>query len=354
MDMEKINDAIEKAYNRRYKSVEKRVSKALDSVQESDSLDVDSLELAQMRSVVTGVLNLETKSLQEDVETLLAQKELIERSLEKKNHQLQDTKYEVFDVLETRFEANEHTLAKLHQVKLQSIDLYDILSEMVESAIITALEKEEEADIKETIVEIIKGITYEAIKEGSLNTLRVRKILSTVLTTAIDVAEATPNKANNILGGTLKGMRGGLVHSIDRFKKRLAFTPVEAKHILVKDYDNIVEDLQQTDTLFSQVVINQASKSAKNIRTILINTNKEMRYDLEELVHLSKEAADVMKDKFSGLTSGAVKRADNAFKSEKAKEAKRMGKEAWGLAKTTLGNAIKTAKGKIEKKEQEK
>lgn len=351
MDIEKINKELETAYNRRYKSVEKRVSTVLQHLEENNSLDVDKLELAQIRSLITSILNLETKSLQEDVETLLVQKELIERSLEKKNSQIQDTKYEVFDVLKTRFEANENTLSKLHQVKLQSIDLYDILSEMVESAIITALEKDEDGDIKETIVEIIKGITYEAIKEGSLNTLRVRKILSTVLTTAIDVAEATPNRANNILGATLKGMRGGLIHSIDRFKKRLAYTPVEAKHILVEDYDSIVEDLNQTDTLFSQVIINQASKSATNIRTILINKNKEMRYDLEELVHISKEAADVMKEKFSGLASGAVKKADAAFKSEKAKEAKRMGKEAWGLAKLTLGNAIKTAKSAIDKKE---
>jgi hypothetical protein len=351
MDIEKINEELESAYNRRYKSVDKRVSSAIEHLVENNDLDVSKLELAQMRSFITTMLNLETKSLQEDVETLLAQKELIERSLEKKNSQLQDTKYEVFDVLESKFSENETTLSKLHQVKLQSIDLYDILSEMVESAIITALEKDEDGDIKETIVEIIKGITYEAIKEGSLNTIRVRKILSTVLTTAIDIAEATPNKANNILGGTLKGMRGGLVHSIDRFKKRLAFTPAEAKHILVEDYDTIVEDLNQTDTLFSQVVINQASKSASNIRTILINKNKEMRYDLEELVHLSKETAEVMKEKFSGFTTGAVKKADSALKSEKAQEAKRMGKEAWGLAKSTLGNAIKTAKGAIDKKE---
>ncbi len=353
MDIEKINEEIESAYNRRYKSVDKRVKSVLEHLEQSHKLDVNSLELAQMRSVITAMLNVETKSLQEDVETLLAQKELIERSLEKKNAQLQDVKYEVFDVLETHFEGNEKTLSKLHQVKLQSIDLYDILSEMVESAIITALEKEEDGEVKETIVEIIKGITYEAIKEGSLNTLRVRKILSTVLTTAIDVAEATPNRANNILGGTLKGMRGGLIHSIDRFKKRLAFTPVEAKHILVEDYDNIVEDLHQTDTLFSQVVINQASKSASNIRTILMNKNKEMRYDLEELVHISKETAEVMKEKFSGIASGAVKKADTAFKSEKAQEAKRMGKEVWGVAKATLGKAIQTAKDKMDKKEPE-
>jgi len=351
MEIEKVNTELEEVYNRRFKSVEKRVTKAIDHVSQTNKLNVGDLELAQMRSIVTTVLNLETKSLQEDVETLLAQKELVERSLEKKHVQLQDIKYDVFDVLEEKYGQSESALSKLHQVKLQSIDLYDILSEMVESAIITALEKDEDGDIKDTIVEIIKGITFEAIKEGSLSTIRVRKILSTVLTTAIDVAEATPNRASNILGGTLKGMRGGLVHSIDRFKKRLAFTPAEAKHILVKDYDTIVEDLNQTDTLFSQVVINQASKSGTTIRNILMTKNKEMKYDLEELVHLSKETAEVMKEKFSGFTSGAAKKADIAFKSTKAIEAKKMGKEVWGAAKVALDTAIKTAKGAIPKKE---
>ena len=354
MDIENIDAKLEEVYNRRFKSVEKRVTSAINHLVEENKLEFDKLELAQMRSLVTSVLNIETKSLQEDVEALLAQKELIERSLEKKHAQLQDTKYDVFDVLEEQYAKDDSTLAKLHQVKLQSIDLYDILSEMVETAIITALEKGDDGDIKETIIEIVRGITYEAIKEGSLSTIRVRKILSTVLTSAIDVAEATPNRASSILSGTLKGMRGGLVHSIDRFKKRLANTPVEAKHILVEDYDTIVEDLHQTDTLFSQVVINQASQSAQNIRTILLNKNKEMRYDLEELLHLSREAADVMKDKFSTLAHTAAKKADTAFKFQKAQEAKKMGKDAWGVARSALDTAIKSAKGAIDKKETEK
>ena len=350
MDMEKLNTEIEESYNRRFKSVDKRVSAAMRSLIENNKLDLEKLELGQISGMVSTILNLETKSLQDDVETLLAQKELVERSLEKKHAQLQDAKYEVFDALEGEFNSQESALSKLHQVKLQSIDLYEILSEMVESAIITAMENEEDGAIKDTIIEIIKDITFEAIKEGSLNTIRVRKILSTILMAAIDIAEATPNKAGSILSGTLKGMRGGLIHSIDRFKKRLAYTPVEAKHILIEDYDTIIEDLNQTDTLFSQVIINQASQSSKNIRTILIDTSKDMRYDLEELVHISKEAAEVMKEKFSSFTRDAVKKADTAMKSQKAQEAKRMGIEAWGVAKVALDNAIKSAKGAIDKK----
>ena len=75
-----------------------------------------------------------------------------------------------------------------------------------------------------------------------------------------------------------------------------------------------------------------------------------MHYDLEELVHISKETAEVMKDKFSNFAKKAVKKADTALNSPKAKEAKRMGKEAWGVAKVALGSAIKTAKDAIDKK----
>jgi len=351
MDVKKVDKELQETYNRRFKSVEKRVSTAVEHLVDVKLLDLEKIELGQMREFVTTMLTLETTSLQDDVESLLAQKEILERSLEKKHRQLQDVKYEVFDALESKFEGKESALSKLHQTKLQSIDLYEILSEMVESALITAMEKDRDGDIKDTITEITKEITFEAIKEGSLNTIRVRKILSTILNSAIDVSEATPNRADNILGATLRGMRGGLIQSISRFKKRLAFTPLEAKHILVEDYDTIIEDLNQTDTLFSQVVINQASQSAQNIRKILLNVNKEMRYDLEELVHISKDAAAAMKDKFYDFTKSATKKADTAFKSEKAQEAKRMGKEAWGVAKVALDNAIKSAKGAIDKKD---
>jgi len=345
MDLEKLKSKVEKSYNRRFKSVEKRVSTSIESIS-----SINKLELAEIKTVTTTILDLETKNLKADVEALLAKKEAIERSLEKKQNELQESKYAVFNALEDKLSSNESALSKLHQVKLQSIDLYDILSEMVESAIITALERDQDGDISETTIEVVKDITYEAIKEGSLNTIRVRKILSTILISAIEIAEATPNRADEILSSTLKGMRSGLIHSIDRFKKRLAYMPLEAKHILIEDYDTIIEDLNQTDTLFSQVVITQASQSSQSTKKILEDINKEMHYDLEELVHISKETAEVMKDKFSNFAKNAVKKADSALNSPKAEEAKRMGKEAWGVAKVALGSAIKTAKDAIDKK----
>jgi len=229
------------------------------------NIHMDNLTLEEMKDVITIILDDETSSLNSDIGLLLLQKEQIERSIEKKTVQLQNAKYEIFNTIENQLD-NETTLSKLHQIKLQSIDLYDFLNEMVESAIITTLEKEKDGDIKETIQEVIKDISYEAIKEGSLNTIRIRKILSSILQSSIDIAEASPTKAQDILDATLHGMRSGLISSITRFKKRLEFMPIEAKHILIEDYDTIMEDLNQTDVLFSQVIQTQANENSSSIQ----------------------------------------------------------------------------------------
>jgi hypothetical protein len=215
--------------------------------------------------------------------------------------------------------------------------------------VLTALEKSKDSEVQDSIEEVIKDLTYETIKEGTLNTIRVRKILSTILHSIIDIAEATPNTSEMILEATLKGMRGGLLHSISRFKQRLAFMPLEAKHILIEDYDTIMEDLNQTDILFLQVVQTQANESDESIRKILVELKQKMRYDLDELVYMSKETALIMKSRFSSLAKTAVKKADIALKSDTAKEAKRMGAQAWGVAKSALGSAIKSAKNAIDK-----
>lgn len=351
MDLEKLQLDITNSYTINDNSLNDRVSDAFDKSVNITETELESLNFDVIRTVATTLVELETKALHSELEALLSQKEQLERKIEKKSEELQESKYSVFNAIEAKLANQEEALLKLHQIKLQSIDLFDFLSELVESAIISALEKDKDGDIKETTQEVIKDITFEAIKEGSLNTIRIRKILSTILQSAIEVAEATPTRADEILPSTLKGMRSGLFKAIDRFKKRLAFMPVEAKHILIEDYDTIIEDLNQTDTLFSQVIITQASQYSQNSRAILLDTNNNMRYDLDELVHLSKETADVMKDKFSSFAKKAVKSADSAMNSQKAQEAKRMGMQALSVAKTALNSALKSAKDAIEKKE---
>ncbi len=352
MDANQLEENIKNLYNKKFKSLDKRVTSAIEMAKSEKDIDMSRLSLSEVKALTTTILEIETKKLHDEIEELIAKKDQIQRSIDKKSEEIQGAKYSVFNSLESLVDSGDsNTLSKLHQIKLQNIDLFDLLSETVESAIITALEKSKDSEANETIEEVIRELTYQTIKEGTLNTIRVRKILSTILHSSIDIAEATPNTSEEILEATLKGMRAGLLHSIDRFKKRLAFMPLEAKHILIEDYDTIMEDLSQTDTLFLQVVQTQANESTTATREILLDINRRMHYDLEELVHMSKETAQVMKDRFSELAKTAVKKADTALHSETAKEAKRMGIQAWGVAKSALGSAIKSAKGAIEPKE---
>ena len=333
-----IEKNIQKSYNNKFRSLDKRVTSAIEDVK----VDMSSLNLSEIKTLTSSILDLETKKLHDELETLLLQKEQLEIALDKKSSELQGAKYSVFNVLETLVKEDDaQTLSKLHQAKLQSIDLYDLLSETVESAILTALEKSKDNEAAQMIEEMVKELTHETIKEGTLNTIRVRKILSTILHSAIYIAEATPNTSEMILEATLRGMRAGLLQSIDRFKQRLAFMPLEAKHILIEDYDTIMEDLNQTDTLFLQVVQTQANESDANTRKILVDINKKMHHDLEELVHMSKETALVMRNKVSDFAKTAMTKADIALKSETAQEAKRMGAQAWGVAKSALSSLMK-------------
>lgn len=349
MNLEKIQEDLKTSYNPQLDTVENRVQDIVKHIADKWNIKASKLSVTEIQLLSASVLEMETKTLIEEVEVLLQQKEQIERKIEQKSQALQETKYQIFDALEEQLNENDaEALSKLHQVKLQTIDLYDLLGEIVESAIITALEKD--TDIEDSITEVIKDITFEAIKEGSLNTIRIRKILSTILQSSIEIAEASPVKAHEILAPTLKGMRSGLIHAITRFKQRLVFIPVEAKHILIEDYDTIIEDLNRTDSLFAQVVQTQAESSSSTIQNTLEEVNNEMKYDLDELLRISKETAEVMKETFSSLAAKTMKKADKALKSEKAREAKRMGKQALGIAKNAIDSALKSAKDAIDSK----
>ena len=351
IDIEKLQRDIKLSYNKSLKTIEERVKETALHVNKEWGIDPNKLTIAEIKTIVSAILELETKQLHDELELLVAQKEKIEREIDRKSHQLQETKYRLFDAMEAILDrSDEEALSKLHQVKLQTIDLFDILEETVESTIVAALEKESKIEIEEMLKEAMKELSYEAIKEGSLNTIRIRKILATIIQSAIDVAEAQPTKAKEILSPTIKGMRSGLYASIERFKQQLAFMPVEAKYILIEDYDTIIEDLSTTDVLFMQVIQTKAEESSETVKKTIEQIKKEMKFDLEELLRLSKETVAVMRERFSEVAKSALKKGSKLLRSDTAKEAKRMGVQIVGVAKTALNSAIKTAKDVIDKK----
>ena len=349
MDIEKFERDIRSFYKRRKaKSLDKKVDSLAEHIEKEWHIPKEELKFPELKIIAESVLEIETQGLHDEVQDLLAQKEQIERQLEHKSVELQNAKYSVFNAIEEDIAADVPSVQRdLHQIKLQSIDLFDMLSEMVESAILTTLEKGH--DIEETIKEITKDITHETLNEGVMGTVRIRKIIYTILQSAIGVAEATPNGAEEILRGSLKGIRTGLVHSIREFKQQLQYVPEELKASVLADYGDL-DELKQTNLVFTQTIQSLSSSTDKTTEALLLKVSKDIHLDMDELILISKETVEVMKERFNSATKDAFVRGSRALQSEKAKEAKRMGIQAFGAAKTALDSAIKTAKDKIEKK----
>jgi hypothetical protein len=340
LDLEQLQRDIRNHYkNQEAMELDARIENLIGYLKAEYGLDRNELTLPEIRLIVNTILAEQTASFQEELEALLVQKERVERQIERKSERIQEEKHHIFNALEALLDnADTETQAKLHQVKLQSIDLFDMLEEVVETAIITTLERNH--DIEETIEEICKEITYETLGEGPLETGRIRLVIGSILHSAVDVSEATPNQAEAIMLGTLKGVRSGLIKAIRRLKKQLLYMPEELKVTA-----SMQTELLRTDVLFTRVLQDEALQCSPESRALLEKLSKEIRYDLEELVEVSRETVDLMK----GQLSQAISRSQ-VLNSRTASEAKRVGVSAWRSAKTALEGALQNAKGKIDKK----
>lgn len=345
MDLQKFERDIRHKYDEsQVDDLHTKVVDIFKYVQSEWKIVPEELTGQELKVVATAVLENETKELHDKVQELLVEKERIERQLERKSDIFQEAKHEVFDAIEQALEEpSAETLARLHHIKLQSIDLFDMLQEMIESAIVTTLERGQ--DTEETIEEITKEITYETLSEGPLSPVRIRSVVSSIIQTAVDVADATPNQAEVILRGTLRGVRSGLVRSISRFKKQLLYMPEEVKALMTDGFETLQDELQRADSLFTQVIQNVADKSSNTSKALLEKISKEIHYDLQELLQISKETVEVMRHHLSDV----LVRSSRVLNSEKAREAKRMGSQAWGVAKTAVGGAIQSAKSALDK-----
>ncbi len=310
--------------------------------------DISTLPLDELKKLTLSALKEESSTLHNDLEELLEQKERLERQIARKSDELQHLKYQCFDILETKFEGNDVLLEKLHQIKIQSVDLLDILEEMVESAIITTLERG--SDIEETLHEIIKEIAFQTLNANVLNAVRIRRIFSSILQSALNVTQATPNQAQPILRGTLLGIRSALHKSIEKFRQYLLYLPDEIRALYRNEYQIIEDELEHIHTLFGEIVQSLAKQNSPEIIEQLTTIGGEIRLDSDELAILSQETAKLLQGKLSKLKQEVSERGAALLNSPSAQEAKAMGKRAWSVAKSKMEGAIKSAKEVIEKK----
>lgn len=312
----------------------------------------EGLDLALLTSIVDDVITANTSTQNAKLQELLQAKEKLELEIKAQTAVVHTTREDSFTEIETSLyqELNElepSVKKQLTQLKLQSIDILDVLTEITESAFISALENGE--NLEATFHEIARDLTLKTLRDGYLTLERAKHVVGTIISKATDIAEASPNSANNILRGTLYGTKKGLTQSISIFKDRFAFIPDEIQPLQIKHMQQTVSDLKYTDKLFIEAINEQAAETNPLVQKVLLHIVERMRPDLSELINVSKEAIALVSDTLSTVSKEALQKSQTVLQSKAAIEAKRMGVNVWDVAKSALGGAINSAKDAMEK-----
>ena len=306
-----------------------------------------SLDTASLLELTQKTLKEATSTTHNELQELLLEKERLEHKISRKSDELQHLKYTFFDTIESLHPDNKEFLEKLHNIKVQSVELLDILEEMIESAILTTLEKGD--DIQGTLHEIIKEITFQTLNAHILNAVRIRQIFTSILQSSLNVAIASPNQADLILRGTLLGIRSALSRSIEKFRQYLLYVPEEVKALYRNEYLTIETQLEHLDTLSLDILSDLRKTNPPAIVNQLTRVTLEIPLDEDDLSLLSKETASLLKSKLATFHQELLQRSEKLLASPKAQEAKAMGIRAWSVAKASMQGAINSAKEAIDK-----
>jgi hypothetical protein len=100
VDIQKLQRDIKISYNKNLQDIDERVKDVALHVNQEWNIDPNRLTYEEMKTITSTILELETKDLHDEVEKLVAQKEKIEREIERITSILQYTKYKLFNAME--------------------------------------------------------------------------------------------------------------------------------------------------------------------------------------------------------------------------------------------------------------
>lgn len=358
--------------------------------------------------VIDGIVKAASYDKEEFLYKSIYEKDQLEKSINAQKRVIRTTILDTFATIEAHIEnMDEETATQAHKAlsdaKLKGVEMLGILKETVSEALLTTLEQGK--DIEDTVFEITKNITYQAINEGEFTKNRFLDISSSVIEVAMEIADEDQGFAKELLNGAIHGTKEGMAKAIDKFKNDLKFAPEEIEDIIEKDLGSVRREFVRIEEAFIKMLEDTAKVSngiaAQIIKEMLsseFNTSlakmkrvaneareaindkieelkenaSHMEYDFvekaekkiaslkEEMNKLEKKAGtkfESLKKELNELEKTASQKLDAIknfeFENEKAKkaasEAKRLGNRAWEVAKAMVDGALKGAKEAMKK-----
>jgi hypothetical protein len=336
-------------------------------------------------AVIDGLVKAASFDKEEFLHKSIYEKEQLEKSISEQKKAIRNNIVGTFNILEMHIEKMEESLASdalqaLRDAKLKGVEMLGILRETTSEALLTTLEKS--TDIEDTVFEITKNLTYNAINEGDLIKNRFIDIANTVIEATIEIADENQSFAKEMINGAVHGTKEGMAKAIDKFKNDLKFAPEELDKVLEKDLDIIKKELLRIEESFVDMLENAKELSNGVSSQVISNIiENELNNSFAKIARVATEARELIGDKLdelknsaSGMENGFMEKAKKKFTSlkkdmnsleekagkkfesmrnfefenEKAKkaasEAKRLGNHAWEVAKGALKNAKESIK----------
>ena len=274
------------------------------------------------------------KPKEREIERLIVEIDRLKRHLSTEEEELQRNLRELFHGIERAVAKLPEPRGALWREALENTELehvegLGILNETVEAALVAALEEAD--DIQSAVQEVTRQIAHKALGEGLLGAVRVRAILTAILSKAAELAEATPNHAREILHGTVYGINEALISTVNQLKEQLQFAPEEIRAGYVADWEELVKMLSRSDELYKEIIENVAAKNSTFIREILEESARLVGDRTAELKRISMETVAVAKEKLATLAKEAAVRGAE-LKEQLTAEAKKLGEKAWKKA----------------------
>ncbi len=271
---------------------------------------------------------------EKEIERLIVEIDRLQRHLSTEEEELQRRLRELFAGIEqaiTKLNPSERNqwLEALENTELEHVEGLGILNETVEAALVAALEEAE--NIESAIREVVRQITHKALSEGLLSATRIRAILTTILMQSSELAEATPNKAKEIIHGTVYGINDALIVTVKQLKEQLSFAPEEIKTGHVVNWEELIKMLSRSDELYKEIIDDVASKNSPFVREILVDSSNIIGDQFAELKRISNETIDIARKKLATLAKEAAIKG-GVLKDHLTSEAKKLGTKAWKKA----------------------
>ncbi|NLK67383.1 MAG: hypothetical protein GX282_07915 [Campylobacteraceae bacterium] len=313
--MQKSSFYIEIEKNRENKDLNKIITKSaydeiLKTGEEKNKVfvslcgDLEALNLlnkTNLKSVIIGFKKATTKEKEETFLNLLYQAEKLRKEIIIVGRELRDESFESLKALEETVSTQslnekESVLSAINEALVDTTISADIIKEVSQNVFVSIIESAE--DVEEVAYEFSKNLAYKSIIEEDFKQARVLDISKTILSEALNVADASQIYTKELIYGVVNGVNDGIVKSVEKFKDEFKFAPDE----IASQFALIENELKNLDEEFVLILKNLAQTCEGSAKTIL-NELLKKEYDsyTAKMKKLTSETISQLGEKISDM-----------------------------------------------------